>query len=194
MLVHTWPVLPESLSLTSKVVVLGVDTYTVSHWFRSIMLYQGAGSQAAPVKAGLELPGARNNGCLLTSHLLNSVWFVTKQRPSGCKFTFCLCLFTEEQSHPVRERWGSPGSAKGAGQSGEGGLKCSLCPALVKWHTLVWTSVPSPSPKQGTFFFAQRPRASLQPGADHRSGCILEGCLLSNSYKGTRVSGWWSCP
>lgn len=105
------------------------------------------------------------------------------QRPSGCKCTFCLCLLTEEQSRAFRKGGAAWAVQKVAGQSRQGGLKSSLCSALVKLCTLAWTYVCSLSPKEETYFFAQRPWASLQLGADHWSSFVYMRYMPFISYK-----------
>lgn len=122
-LVHTLLVLPECPSVTSEVITLGVEACMFSHCFQSIVLCQGGWVPRGPSHGWAGAALGQEQWMRLTSHLLNSLWFFTKQRPSGCKFAFCLCLLTEEQSCPVRKKQGSLGSAKGAGQSGEGGAQ-----------------------------------------------------------------------
>lgn len=79
---------------------------------------------------------------------------------------------------------GQPGQfRKVAGQSGQGGLKSSLCSALAKPCTLAWTYVRSLPPKEGTYFFPQRPWAFVQLGADHWSSFIYMKYMPFISYK-----------
>lgn len=105
------------------------------------------------------------------------------QRPSGYRFTFCLCLLTEEQSHLFRKGGTAWAVQKVAGQSRQVGFRSNLCSAPVKLCTLMWTYVCSPSPKEGMYFFAQRPWASVQLGTNHWSSFMYMRYMSFISYK-----------
>lgn len=114
MLVHTLLVLPECLSLTSKVITLGVDAGMLRPCSKSIMLCLGGWVPRALSHswAGAALGQEQWMPAHFPFAKLRVVF--AKQRPSGSKFTFCLFLFTEDQSLP-------PGSTKSHGQSTQGG-------------------------------------------------------------------------
>lgn len=104
--------------------------------------------------------------------------FFTRQRPSGSKFTICLCLLTEEQSCPAGKAGAVWAAQMGAGHSRRRGvLKSSPCRALIKPCTPVYMHR-HPSLRREHFSLHKGPGLPIQLGATLGQASSQHGCLF----------------
>lgn len=110
-----------------------------------------------------------------------------KQKPSGSKFTFCLFLFTEDQSLPS-------GSTKSHGQSTQGG---SSGASVQPWSSCApWRGHAQPPcvppPKRDPFSLPNGHRLLAEQELTMGQAASQKVYLLSNSHKDLYRSWWWS--